>query len=283
MTMKKGLILEGGAMRGLFTAGATDVMMENGIEFDGAVGVSAGAAFGCNYKSGQIGRTLRYNLKYAGDKRYCSLRNLIKTGDLFGVDFCYKRIPLELDPFDTPAFIANPMEFYTVATDCKTGEAVYHKCYDGLGEDLLHIQASASMPLVSRVVEVGDLRLLDGGIADSVPLRFFESIGYERNVIILTQPESYRKDKASMLSLMKLTLRKYPKVVEAMERRHEVYNETLEYVAKREREGAVLVIRPESKLPIKRLEKAPAVLQSVYDLGRAEAEKQMASIKEFLK
>lgn len=280
--MKKGLILEGGAMRGLFSCGVCDVFMENGIDFDGAVGVSAGAAFGCNYKSRQIGRAARYNIKYASDPRFCSIRNLIKTGDMFGVDFCYREIPFELDIFDTKTFTETPMEFYTVATDCKTGEAVYHKCYDGLGEDLLHIQASASMPLVSRVVEVGDLRLLDGGIADSVPLRFFESIGYERNVIILTQPESYRKDKASMLSLMKLTLRKYPKVVEAMERRHEVYNETLEYVAKREREGAVLVIRPESKLPIKRLEKDSAVLKSVYDLGRTEAEKQMEKIKEFL-
>lgn len=280
--MKKGLILEGGAMRGLFTAGVTDVMMENGIVFDGAVGVSAGAAFGCNYKSGQIGRTLRYNLRFAGDKRYCSMRSLIKTGNLFNVDFCYKRIPLELDPFDTPAFIANPMEFYTVSTDCKTGEAVYHKCYDGLGEDLLHIQASASLPLVSKVVEVGDLRLLDGGIADSVPLRFFEGLGYSRNVIILTQPADYRKEKASMIPLLKLTLRKYPKVVEAMERRHEVYNETLEYISKREKEGAVLVIRPDSALPIKRLEKDPAVLQAVYDLGRAEGEKQIEKIKEFL-
>lgn len=280
--MKKGLILEGGAMRGLFTAGVTDVMMENGIAFDGAVGVSAGAAFGCNYKSGQIGRTLRYNLKYAGDKRYCSMQSLIKTGNLFNVDFCYKRIPLELDPFDTAAFIANPMEFYTVSTDCHTGAAVYHKCYDGLGDDLLHIQASASLPLVSKVVEVGDLRLLDGGIADSVPLRFFESLGYDRNVIILTQPADYRKEKASMIPLLKLTLRKYPKVIEAMERRHEVYNETLEYIAKREKEGAILVIRPESALPIKRLEKDPAVLQYVYDLGRAEGEKQMDKIKEFV-
>ena len=116
--MKKGLILEGGAMRGLFTCGVTDVMMENGVTFDGAVGVSAGAAFGCNYKSGQIGRAARYNIRYAGDKRYCSLRNLIKTGDLFGVDFCYRQIPLELDPFDTPAFIANPMGYRRGARDC---------------------------------------------------------------------------------------------------------------------------------------------------------------------
>lgn len=280
--MKKGLILEGGAMRGLFTAGITDVMMENGIVFDGAVGVSAGAAFGCNYKSGQIGRAARYNIKYAGDPRYCSLRNLVKTGDLFGVDFCYKKIPLELDVFDTPAFTSNPMDFYTVATDCETGKAVYHKCYDGLGDDLLHIQASASMPLVSKIVEVGGHKLLDGGIADSVPLRFFEKMGYDRNIVILTQPADYRKEKSSMLPVMRLVLRKYPKVVEAMARRHEVYNETLEYIAKREAEGAVLVIRPENALPIKRLEKDPEVLKSVYETGRAEGKKQLSRIVEYL-
>lgn len=281
--MKKGLILEGGAMRGLFSAGVTDIMMENGIVFDGAVGVSAGAAFGCNYKSGQIGRAARYNIKYAGDKRYCSLRNLIRTGDLFGVEFCYERIPLELDLFDTPAFIENPMEFYTVATDCETGKAVYHKCRDGLGEDLLHIRASASMPLVSRVVEAGDLKLLDGGIADSVPLKFFEEIGYDRNVVILTQPADYRKEKNSMLSLMRIALRKYPKAVEAMAHRHEVYNETLEYIAKREAEGKVLVIRPDGALPVKRLEKDPQVLKRVYEIGRAEGERQLEKIRDFLK
>lgn len=280
--MKKGLILEGGAMRGLFTCGVTDVMMENGVTFDGAVGVSAGAAFGCNYKSGQIGRAARYNIRYAGDKRYCSLRNLIKTGDLFGVDFCYRQIPLELDPFDTPAFIANPMEFYTVATDCKTGKAVYHKCYDGLGEDLLHIRASASLPLVSRIVEVGDLRLLDGGIADSVPIRFFESIGYEKNIVILTQPKGYKKEKSSTARAVRLLLPDYPCVADAMEKRHEVYNETLEYIEKREKEGAVLVIRPESSLPIKRIEKDPRVLTSVYESGRALAASIISDIKDFL-
>ena len=280
--MKKGLILEGGAMRGLFSAGVTDVMMENGITFDGAVGVSAGAAFGCNYKSGQMGRAARYNIKYAGDPRFCSLRNLLKTGNLFGVDFCYKKIPLELDPFDTEAFTGNPMEFYTVATDCETGAAVYHKCFDGLGEDLLHIQASASLPLASRIVEVGGRKLLDGGIADSVPLKFFEGAGYDRNVVILTQPKGYRKEKSSMLSLAKIALRKYPRVVEAMANRHCVYNETLEYIRKREAEGAVLVIRPEAPLPIKRLEKDPEILKKVYETGRAEGEKQLSRIKDFL-
>lgn len=281
--MKKGLILEGGAMRGLFSCGVCDVMMENSIEFDGAVGVSAGAAFGCNYKSRQAGRAVRYNLKYAGDKRFCSFQNLIRTGDMFGVDFCYRKIPFELDIFDTEAFLSNPMEFYAVATDCKTGEAVYHKCTDGLGDDLEYIRASASLPLISRIVEVDGLCLLDGGIADSVPLRFFEKKGYDRNIVILTRPEGYMKEKSSMISLMKIALRKFPKAYEAMAKRHEVYNETLEYVRERERAGAVIVICPESSLPIKRMEKDPEVLKGVYDIGRKVAESRLEKIKEFLK
>ena len=280
--MKKGLILEGGAMRGLFTCGVCDVMMENGVEFHGAVGVSAGAAFGCNYKSRQIGRAARYNIKYAGDKRFCSLRNLIKTGDLFGADFCYQRIPFELDIFDTKTFTENPMEFYTVSFDCETGETVYHKCYDGMGDDLLHFRASASLPMVSRPVAVGGRMLLDGGIADSVPIRFFESKGYEKNVVILTQPEGFRKEKSSSHRLCRLCLPKYPKVAEAMARRHLVYNETLDYIAKREKEGSALVIRPPEVLPIKRLEKDPQVLRLVYDLGRKEGERHLSKIQRFL-
>lgn len=280
--MKKGLILEGGAMRGLFSCGVCDVMMENGIEFDGAVGVSAGAAFGCNYKSRQAGRAARYNLKYAGDKRFCSFQNLIRTGDMFGVDFCYRRIPFELDVFDSEAFLENPMEFYAVATDCETGKAVYHKCIDGLGRDIEYIRASASLPLISRIVEVDGLYLLDGGIADSVPLRFFEDKGYDRNIVILTRPKGYVKEKSSMLPLMKLVLRKYPKAYEAMAKRHEVYNKTLEYVNERERAGEVLVIRPETALPIKRMEKDPAVLKLVYETGRKTAKEQLDTVRDFL-
>ncbi len=281
--MKKGLVLEGGAMRGLFSCGVIDVMMENGIEFDGAVGVSAGAAFGCNYKSGQIGRVARYNIKYASDPRYCSFKNLIKTGNMFSEEFCYHSIPTVLDPFDTEAFVRSPMEFYTVATNCETGEADYHKCYDGLGDDLLYIRASASLPLISRAVEVDSKFLLDGGISDSVPLRFFEEKGYDRNVVILTQPADYRKEKASLLPLMKSVLRKYPKAYDAMVRRHEVYNETMEYIAEREKAGAVYVIRPGEKLPIKRMERDPDILKEVYSIGRKNCEEQIDKIKDYLK
>ena len=280
--MKKGLILEGGAMRGLFSCGVCDVFMEEGIVFDGAVGVSAGAAFGCNYKSKQIGRAARYNIKYASDPRFCSIRNLIKTGDMFGVDFCYRQIPFELDIFDTKTFTDDPMEFYTVSTDCETGKAVYHKCHDGLGDDLLHIRASASLPLVSKMVEVSGKKLLDGGIADSVPLRFFESIGYDRNIIILTQPEGYQKEKSSLLPLIKLTQRKYPAVYEGMKNRHNVYNETLKYIEEQENEGKVYVIRPFEALPIKRMEREPEILKKVYELGRQAGLDHLSSARAFL-
>ena len=181
--MKTGLILEGGAMRGMYTAGVLDVMMENNIWVDGAVGVSAGAVFGCNYKSKQIGRTIRYNKKYGRDPRYAGFHSLLKTGDYFGTEFCYHEIPERLDPFDSETFQKNPAEFYVVGTDVTTGKAVYHKCTTGTDKDLDWFRASASMPLLSNIVEVDGYKLLDGGIADSIPLKWFRSIGYERNII----------------------------------------------------------------------------------------------------
>lgn len=230
--MKTGLVLEGGAMRGLFSAGVMDVLMEHQIAFDGAIGVSAGAAFGCNYKSRQPGRVIRYNTEYARDPRYCSLRSLFKTGDLFGADFCYHELPNKLDPFDTEAFQQNPMEFYVVCTDVLTGEAVYQKCGIADDECFEWLRASASMPLVSRTVEIGGRRMLDGGIADSIPLRYFEQIGYNKILVILTQPEGYRKKKNKALPLIRLSFRQYPKMVEALEKHHKKYNDTLAYVKK---------------------------------------------------
>lgn len=281
--MKTGLIMEGGAMRGMFTAGVIDVFLENGIEFDGAIGVSAGAAFGCNFKSRQSGRVIRYNKRFAKDPRFCSLRSLIKTGDLFGAEFCYHTVPNELDIFDTQAYIDNPMEFYVVCTDVETGKAVYVNS-DEAGEDALeYFRASASMPLVSKIVEINGRKLLDGGIADSVPIQFFESIGYNRNVIILTQPLGFVKKPSSAAKMMKYVLRDYPEVAKAMQRRHDEYNETIDYILKKEAAGEVFVIRPESDLGISRTERNPDELQRVYDLGRAVAEKNLKKIKEFLK
>lgn len=280
--MKKGLILEGGAMRGMFTAGVTDVMMEQSVEFDGAVGVSAGAAFGCNYKSRQVGRALRYNKRFCNDRRYCGLRSLLLTGNIYNTDFAYREVPLHLDEFDFAAYAANPMEFWLVCTDIETGLPVYHR-YDGYHDHGFDwIRASASMPMVSRTVEIDGQKLLDGGISDAIPLRFFENCGYHRNVVILTQPADYRKKKTSAMPLIRLLYRKYPALVSAMETRHEMYNDTLEYIAQQEAAGNILVIRPSAPLPVSRVEKNPERLQAAYDIGRATAAAQLEAIRHFL-
>ena len=281
--MKTGLVLEGGAQRGMFTAGALDVMMERGVSFDGLIGVSAGACFGCNFKSHQPERAMRYNLKYIRDPRYCSLQSLIKTGDLYGADFCYREIPLRLDPFDSETFRKSPVEFYVVCTDVHSGEAVYQKLDKGDEEDMDWIRASASMPMVSRVVHVGGRELLDGGAADSIPLRWFQSIGYEKNVVILTQPRDFVKEKNSMLPLMRVALRKYPKLVDTMAHRHEVYNASTAYVRAEEAAGRAFVLAPDAPLPIKRTEKDPEKLRAVYELGRRSMEKNLDAMMEFLK
>ncbi len=280
--MKTGLILEGGAMRGLFSAGVMDVLMENGIRFDGAVGVSAGAAFGMNYKSGQIGRVLRYNTRFVRDKRYCGARVFLKTGDVYSADFCYGEVPLKHDVFDLEAYGKNPMEFYVVATDVETGAAVYHKYGGWEDHGFDWIRASASMPLVSRIVEIDGQKLLDGGIADSIPVRFFEESGYDRCIAVLTQAKGYQKKKNSMMPFVKLKYRKYPKFVEAVARRHTVYNETLSYIEKRERDGALLVIRPPFDLPVRRVEKDPEKLRAAYEIGRKTAQEILSQIKQFL-
>ena len=280
--MKKGLILEGGAMRGMFTAGVMDVLMEKGIEFDGAVGVSAGAVFGCNYKSKQIGRVLRFNVRYCQDKRYSGLYSLVTDGNIFSKEFCYGEIPLKLDVFDFETYEKNPMEFWLVCTDIETGEPYYHKyeSFDDHGLDWF--RASSSIPLVSQIVEIDGKQYHDGSIADSIPVKFFESIGYDRNVAILTQPRDYRKTASDSNALLRLAYKKYPKLLETLENRMDFYNEQLEYVAEREKEGSLFVIAPKAPLQIKRVEKDPEVIAKIYMEGREAAIEALNDLKAFL-
>ena len=280
--MKKGLILEGGAMRGMFTCGVLDVFMEEKIIFDGAVGISAGAVFGCNFKSKQIGRPIRYNKKYSKDPRYCSLQSLIKTGDLYGVDFCYHELPDVLDPFDRETFKQNPMDFYIGATNIETGECEFHKCVDGENEDISWMQASASMPLVSKPVAIDGNLYLDGGIANTVPFVFMEDLGFDKNVVILTQPKGYLKKKSSTYLILKGTMRKYPKLIDAMKNRHRMYNKQMVEINKREREGSLFVIRPPQSLGIGRTEKDPDELERVYQTGREVAKQILPELKKYL-
>ena len=283
MNRKTGLVMEGGAMRGIFTAGVLDVLMEHSItDFDGAIGISAGACFGINYKSGQHGRTIRYNLRFVKDWRYRSIRSLIRTGDLYGVDFCYYRLPGELDRFDTEAFIKNPMDFYVGCTDLNTGLPVFRKIKTGLGEDLEWLRASASMPLVSKPVKIRDWTLLDGGISDAVPLAFMEKKGYARNVVILTQPIEYRKKPQSHMGAVRRLLSDYPAVVHAIETRYRRYNREIAYIRKREQDGDVFVIRPPKALSISSTEHDPMELIRVYETGRETMSAEIDRLREFL-
>ena len=280
--IKKGLVLEGGAMRGMFTCGVIDVFLENGIEFDGMVGVSAGATFGCNFASKQPGRALRYNKIYSHDKRYASFTSLVKTGDYFGAEFCYETLPKKLDVFDYETFRKNPMEFWVTATDIETGRAVYHKFKDAGPTDMKWMRASASMPLFSSIVEIGTRKLLDGGIADSIPLQFMEHKGYERIVVVVTQPESYIKKKNSAMAVIKAVYRKYPALVHAMATRHLRYNRETEYIRAKAAAGKVFLISPDEPLNISHTEKNPAELERVYKAGRAAAEKKLEEMKKYL-
>lgn len=280
--MKTGIVLEGGAMRGMFTAGVLDVLMENGIEFDGAAGVSAGVCFGCNLKSRQPGRAIRYNLRYAKDWRYSSIRSLVLTGDIYGAEFCYEKIPFSYDIFDLKAFRENPMTFYAVMTDVDTGKAVYRELKEGSGIDMLCIRASASMPMASRPVEILGRKFLDGGMSDSIPLRFMQKQGYGRNVVVLTQPADYVKEAAGDMRVIALLMHKYPAMVRAIARRHIKYNKQTAYVKECARQGNAFVIQPPEALHINHIEHDPEELKRVYNIGRATAEKQLEGLKEFM-
>ena len=280
--MKKALVLEGGALRGLFSAGVMDVMMEHNITFDGVAGVSAGAAFGSNFVSQQQGRSIRYNKRFAKDWRYCSIRSWLTTGDLFGAEYAYHILPSKLDIFDNETFEKSHMAFYVVCTDVETGKAVYKRCDKGGHVFFDWVRASASMPFVSRIVELEGHKLLDGGVADSIPLRFMESEGYNHNVVILTQPEGYQKQHNRLMPLLRFSLCKYPLMVEALDKRHLMYNEQTAYVRKREAEGDAFVIRPDAPLPIGHTSHDPEKMQHVYDLGRQMAKQKMQDLKAFL-
>lgn len=281
--MKTGLVLEGGAMRGLFSAGVIDVMMEHDVWPDGVIGVSAGAAFGCNYKSRQPGRSIRYNMRFAKDPRYSGMRSLITSGDYFNADFAYHVLPTVYDKFDTAAFEANPMAFYVTCTEVTTGEAVYRRldrCDDSTFD---WIRASASMPLFSRVIDLDGHKLLDGGVADSIPLAYFESLGYDRNVVVLTQPAGYQKEHNRFMLLMRLALRRYPRMIDALDKRHIMYNKQLEFVAQAEHEGRCLVIRPDEKIPIGHISHNPDQMRRVYNIGRAVGQRHIDRICQFYK
>lgn len=276
--MKKGIVLEGGAMRGLFTAGVLDALMKSRITPDGIVGVSAGAAFGCNCKSRQPGRVIRYNKQFANNSKYCGLHSLLTTGNLYNAEFAYHRVPEEFDLFDNRTFQNNPMEYYVVCTDIETGLPVYNLCAEGGHTFYEWVRASSSMPIVSRPVEINGQKLLDGGLTDSIPLQFMQQQGYSKNIVILTRPCGYRKKPNKFTPLMRLLYRRYPELINAISKRHLMYNAQLDKIAECEKEGNCFVIRPDKPIEIGYTSHSPQKMQAVYQTGLETAEKIMPQL-----
>lgn len=277
LILKIGIVLEGGGVRGIYTAGVLDVFMDEGLSFDGLVGVSAGAAHGCSYLSDQKGRSIRYYKKYCNDHRFMSMRNWIREGNVVGVQFSYHDLPEKLDLYDYDAFNRCGVPFYAVCSNVETGLAEYIRIED-MADDIDYLRASASLPYFSRIVEINGKKYLDGGCCDAIPVEAFRKMGFEKNVVVLTRPVDYIK-KPEPVAMAKLVYRKYPKFVEAMKRRHEMYNQTVEHIKTLEKNGDIFVIRPETDLPASRLEHDPAKVQATYDIGASDAKKAMKELK----
>lgn len=281
MSEMKGLVLEGGGFRGMYTCGVIDAFMENGLCFDEVVGVSAGAAFGCNIKSKQIGRALRYNKRFCQDSRYSGLKSFIKTGDLYNKEFAYGIVPTILDPFDTKTFRENPLKFTVVCTDIHTGNSIYHEILNGDATDIEWIRASASIPIVSKPVKLDGYELLDGGVSDSIPVNWMLERS-TKTVVVLTRDKSYRKEPMKYIKLLKRAFKEYPNLTKALENRYIVYNKTLDQIEQLEREGKVFVIRPSKPIACAMIEKDPNHLQEIYDIGRRDALHYLEDLKKYL-
>lgn len=278
--MKTGLVLEGGGVRGIYTAGVLDVFMDHGLSFDGVIGVSAGAIHGCSFLSGQKGRSIRYYRNYCADPRFMSIRSWLKTGNLVETEFCYHQLPEQLDVYDYAQFSRCGVPFYATCSNVETGRAEYLRITDML-KQIDIIRASASLPYFSQIVEIGGKKYLDGGCTDSIPVEAFRQMGYERNVVVLTRDASYRK-KPEMAALANVVYRDYPAFSAALRQRHEGYNRTVERIIELEKEGSIFVIRPSVPLEIGRMEKNPDNIQKIYHIGRQNAMKEMDKLKRWL-
>ncbi len=279
--MKTGLVLEGGGKRGIYAAGVLDVLLEHNLLVDGLIGASAGAVNGCSYVSNQYGRNIRYNLRFAKEKKYMSLYSLVTTGSVVGTDFAYNKLPNELDLFDYESFEKSPVKFYVTCSNLETGKAEYIYCDTLRGEKMDYLRASASLPYVSKVVEIDGKKLLDGGICDSIPLKAFQNMGYKKNIVVLTRPKGYvKKPENNMLA--KLYYGKYPEFISAMRNRYAVYNRTLQYIEEQEKLGNILVLRPSESIKIGRMEQNVDIIKEMYHLGKHDANKMLQEISLFI-
>lgn len=278
--VKTGLVLEGGGMRGIYTAGVLDVFMEQGISFDGVIGVSAGAIHGSSYVAGQHGRSIRYYKKYCNNDHFMSYKSLLRTGDVVEKKFCYYDLPERLDPFDYQAFKTSKTKFYVTCSNLETGKAEYPLITD-MRRQVELMRASASLPYLSRIVKFDGKKLLDGGCTDSIPVKAFRRMGYKKIVVVLTRPQGYRKEPEKR-DLSRIMYRRYPQFGQALRNRYKAYNRTLAYIRKLEKRGKIFVIRPSENPGIGRMEHDPEKIQRVYDMGRRDAIKCADALKKWM-
>ncbi len=281
MLYQAGLVLEGGGMKGVFTAGVLDFFLDRNIDFAKCYGVSAGACHLCSYLSKQKGRAYAVVTDYLDDKNYWGVSSLLKTGDLFNVDMCYHRIPDSLNPFDYEAYARNRSRGYAVVTNIETGMAEYLPMKD-LHTDIDAVRASASLPLVSRNVKIGNRLYLDGGLADPIPLLHSVTDGNRKNVVVMTKEVGYRRKPSEHLGLLKVKYAKYPKVYELMKNRHIEYNKTLDYLEEQVKNGNAFLIQPRQKSDVRRIEKDRDKLKRLYEEGYEEARQHYEELMEYL-
>ena len=279
-SMKIGLVLEGGAMRGMYTAGVLDIFLDKGFWVDGIISVSAGALFGVNYPSRQKGRAIRYNKKFISDKRYISFKSLVSTGNIVNKDFAFYEVHFKYDVFDNKTFKESDIDFYVAVTNLQTAQAEYVKLIDPLAQ-MEVLRATSAMPYVSRPVEIDGIPYLDGAIADSIPVEQMKKLGYDKIIVILTRTLDYRKSKP-MTWIAKWFYRHYPHFADAVNQRYAMYNRQFENVIKLAEKGDIFVIRPSVDLKIKRIEKDPNKLQAMYELGMKDMQLQWENLLDYL-
>lgn len=279
--MKVGLVLEGGGMRGMYTAGVLDMFLDNNIKIDGIIGVSAGVLFGVNYCSKQKGRAIRYNKKYAGNKNYMSIYSLLTTGNIVNKDFAYYDVPLKHDIFDIEEYKKSKTKFYATVTNVNTGLAEYIKLDDVI-KQMEVLRATGAMPFVSKIVEYNDEKYLDGALADSIPIDKCMEMGYDKIIVVLTKPMNYKKSKPPQI-FAKAFYKKYPKLVEAINTRYIRYNEAVDKVNELEKQNKIFVLRPSRKVEMSRIEKNPDKLEEMYDLGISDTNKSLSALRKYLK
>ena len=280
--MKTGLVLEGGAMRGIYTAGVLDVFMEHDICFDGVIGVSAGALFGVNLLSKQKGRVIRYNKRFNGDKNYMGLKPLFKTGNIIDTQYAYYEVPFKLDIFDNETFMASNIPFYAVVTNIENGEAEYIQIKD-VFKQMETLRASASMPFMAKPVEIDGKWYLDGAVADSIPYEKFFEMGYDRLVVVLTKDANYVKGPVSPFLTKAVYGRKYADFAGKLRERHNNYNRCMERIKAAEKENKIFVLRPTQRVKIKRTETDPQKMQTMYELGVHDANDALDRLISYMK